>query len=294
MGVEGQQVAAGGGAMRRAVLHRSPSLQVIDFRCGARPGDASFDELHERFSVSVVRRGSFGYEVGRRRHELVPGATLIGHRGRVFRCTHDHHLAGDECLSFQLSDELAEAMAASRPGRQPATLPPTPRLAVLGALALQTAAGQTDLGLEEVALAYVAGVAALAAGEPQRQLRVGARDRKRAVEAALLLDERSTEPLGLEEVSGAAGLSPYHFLRLFRAVLGVTPHQYLLRTRLRRAAGKLAAGAAVTEVAYQVGFGDLSNFVRTFRRAAGVPPGAFRLATRRERRILQERLRPAR
>lgn len=77
-------------------------------------------------------------------------------------------------------------------------------------------------------------------------------------------------------------------------VLGVTPHQYLLRCRLRRAAGLLAdAERPVTEVAYEAGFADLSNFVRSFRRAAGVSPRAFRNATRGERKNLQERLRHA-
>jgi AraC-like DNA-binding protein len=74
----------------------------------------------------------------------------------------------------------------------------------------------------------------------------------------------------------------------------VTPHQYLLRCRLRRAAGLLADdGRPVTEVAYEAGFADLSNFVRSFRRAAGVSPRTFRKAARGERKILQERLRRA-
>jgi AraC family transcriptional regulator len=72
-------------------------------------------------------------------------------------------------------------------------------------------------------------------------------------------------------------MSAFHFLRVFSSVVGVTPHQYLLRARLRRAA-RLLAGSdrPVTDVAYDVGFGDLSNFVRTFHRAAGVSPRGFR------------------
>jgi len=74
-------------------------------------------------------------------------------------------------------------------------------------------------------------------------------------------------------------------------VLGVTPHQYLVRSRLKRAAKLLAQEEIpVTDVALDVGFADLSNFVRTFRRAAGVSPRGFRLAARGKRRIFQERL----
>ena len=86
------------------------------------------------------------------------------------------------------------------------------------------------------------------------------------------------------------GVSAFHFLRLFSRVLGVTPHQYLVRSRLRRAARLLADDDMdVTEIAYDVGFGDLSNFVRTFHRAAGVPPMKFRQAARGVRKISRAR-----
>ena len=71
----------------------------------------------------------------------------------------------------------------------------------------------------------------------------------------------------------------------------MTPHQYLVRSRLRRAARLLADDArSITDVAFDVGFGDLSNFVRTFHRAAGVSPRAFRRAAKGDRKILQDRL----
>jgi AraC-like DNA-binding protein len=80
-------------------------------------------------------------------------------------------------------------------------------------------------------------------------------------------------------------------LRVFASVLGLTPHQYLVRSRLRHAARLLADEArSITDVALDVGFGDLSNFVRTFHRAAGVSPGTFRRAARGDRKIFQDRL----
>ena len=61
----------------------------------------------------------------------------------------------------------------------------------------------------------------------------------------------------------------------------MTPHQYLVRARLRRAARLLAEDErSITDVALAVGFADLSNFVRTFRRAAGVSPGRFAKSAR--------------
>ena len=117
------------------------------------------------------------------------------------------------------------------------------------------------------------------------------RDRRRAVETALWIDANSQREINLEDAAGEAGISPFHFLRLFSGVLGVTPHQYLVRSRLRHAARLLADdGSSITDVAYDVGFGDLSNFVRTFHRAAGVSPRKFREASRGMRKIFQERL----
>ena len=85
-----------------------------------------------------------------------------------------------------------------------------------------------------------------------------------------------------------AGVSAYHFLRSFARVLGVTPHQYLVRSRLRHAARLLAErDRPITDIAFAVGFADLSNFVRSFRRAAGVSPRGFRRAARK---IRQDRL----
>jgi AraC-like DNA-binding protein len=111
------------------------------------------------------------------------------------------------------------------------------------------------------------------------------------VEAALWIDAHSADTINLEDAARQTGLSPFHFLRLFSAVLGVTPHQYLVRARLRHAARLLAEpDSAITDIAYDVGFGDLSNFVRSFHRAAGVSPRAFRQASRGNRKIFQERL----
>jgi AraC-like DNA-binding protein len=131
----------------------------------------------------------------------------------------------------------------------------------------------------------------LVSGKPRKPAAPTARDRRRAVEAALWIDDNSHTEIDLEQAARQAGLSPFHFLRLFSNALGVTPHQYLVRSRLRHAARLLTEeDIAVTDIAYDVGFGDLSNFVRTFHRAAGVSPTRFRQAAKGKRKILQEPL----
>lgn len=267
---------------------RSGSISVLDYRCSAGPGDRPFPEVHRAHSVSYVRHGSFGYRIRGEAFEMVAGSILVGHPGDEYLCTHDH-VCGDECLSFHLSPELAETIGDDVRIWRTGAVPPLPELMVLGELAQSAAAGANDLALDESALLFAGRFVALVSGRKRETRSTLPRDRRRAVEAALWLDAHSHEPVDLESTANAAGLSTFHFLRLFANVLGVTPHQYLVRSRLRRAAQLLAdEERSISDVALDVGFGDLSNFVRTFHRAAGVSPRRFRQAAKGDRKILQD------
>jgi AraC-like DNA-binding protein len=276
--------------MSSTTLLARPSMTVSDFRCSAAPEDEPFVERHRSHSISYVRKGSFGYHSRGRSHDLVAGSFLIGCPDAEFVCTHDH-VCGDECLSFFLAPDLVEAIGAGITAWQIGAAPPLSELMVLGELAQAAADGTSDIGLDEVGHLIAHRFVEVIGGEKRRRAAVTAQDRRRAVETALWLDAQSHREIGLEDAAGQAGVSPFHFLRLFSRVLGVTPHQYLVRSRLRRAARLLANDDRdVTDIAYDVGFGDLSNFVRTFHRAAGVPPKKFRQAARGMRKIFQERL----
>ncbi|WP_437877234.1 helix-turn-helix transcriptional regulator [Sorangium sp. So ce513] len=271
-------------------LARRDAISVLDYRCTAGPGDTPFVEQHGGFSISYVRKGSFGYRVRGRAFELVAGSLLVGHPGDEYMCTHDH-VAGDECLSFHLAPALVDAIGGRLDAWRVGGVPPLPELMVLGELAQAAAEGRSGVGLDEAGMLFAARFVDVVSGKPRRPPEAGPRDRRRAVEAALWVDAHAHEPIDLERAAREAGLSAFHFLRLFARVLGVTPHQYLVRARLRRAARLLADGAlSITDIAFEVGFGDLSNFVRTFSRAAGVSPRAFRQAARGERKLVQDRI----
>ena len=276
--------------MSSTTLYQRPSITVSDFRCSAVPGDKPFAEQHRCHSISYVRKGSFGYRSHGQGHELVAGSVLVGFPGTEFICTHDH-VCGDECLSFFLEPELVEATGGPSEAWQIGAAPPLPELMVLGELAQAAASGSSDIGLDEVGHLLAYRLVEVVSGKARRPAKVTARDRRRAVETALWIDAHSDQPIELEDAAAQAGVSPFHFLRLFSSVLGVTPHQYLVRSRLRHATRLLADDdKAVTDIAYDVGFGDLSNFTRTFHRAAGVSPLKFRQASRGMRKIFQERL----
>jgi len=270
---------------------RRGSLSVTDYRCRAERGETPYVERHSAHTISYVRRGSFGLDTRGQSFELVAGSVLMGHPGDEYMCRHDHVAGGDECLSFSLTPELVETLGGRRELWRVGGVAPLPKLGVLGELAQATAEQRTDLGLDEVGICFAARCIEVLSGTKRAATAERAVDRRRAVEAALWLDERAHEAIDLEGAARAVELSPFHFLRLFSRALGVTPHQYLVRARLRRAARLLSDGErSVTDVALEVGFGDLSNFVRTFHRAAGVSPRRFRSAARGERKILQERI----
>jgi len=277
-----------------AHLHSTPlllgdGLQIFDVRCSAGPGDPAPPEVHRAFVLAYVRSGSFGVRTERGSHQLVAGGFMTGAPGEVYACSHEHG-QGDTCLSFHLSPELVDSLGGERAaGWRSGGLPPEPELGMLAALGMAAAAGGTDVSLEEAALLLVDRFLARGGSHrPAWAQRVV--DRRRAVETALWMEAHADQRVPLATLARRAGLSTFHFLRVFTRVLGVTPHQYLVAARLRRAARLLAdPSRPVTDVAFEAGFGDLSHFVRTFRRAAGVSPGRFRRLPRAERKFLQAR-----
>jgi AraC family transcriptional regulator len=92
-----------------------------------------------------------------------------------------------------------------------------------------------------------------------------------------VIESRHTEPFAIAELASIACMSPCHFMRTFRDAVGVTPYQYLLRTRLRYVAIDLGTtNEPVSAIAFDAGFGDLSTFAGMFRRVFGLSPGRYR------------------
>jgi len=81
----------------------------------------------------------------------------------------------------------------------------------------------------------------------------------------------------LEGLARAAGLSPFHFAKLFKQSTGSTPHQYIVQRRLERATELLRSTEVnLSEVALECGFADQSHFANVFRRFVGVTPSQYR------------------
>ena len=275
------------GRARGVILAAGDGWSADDVICTSGPADRVFEERHEDVSVSLVVAGTFHYRSALGGGMMTPGSVLLGNPGTCYECGHEH-AEGDRCIAFHFTSDFFERLAADigarrgerffRVGRLPPLRALTPALAIVAA----GLAAPDDTAWEELAI-DVATVA----------LRVGARlpdgsggpppgAIARVTRSVRDIDRAPAERWSLARLASDARQSPYHYLRSFRAITGTTPHRYVSRARLRRAAARLVAGdARIAEVALDAGFDDLSAFNRAFRLELGVPPTAFRTAARR-------------
>ena len=268
-------------ALTTRVLASGPGWQASDIVCTAGPHDRPYEEQHEVACISAVTQGTFQYRTTSGAAVLAPGGLLLGNGGTGFECGHEH-ATGDRCLAFHFALEELEAIVAAVPGARRMTfaapnLPPLPRLLPLLAAAEAARDEGDGIDLEEIAFRLAGAVAATLCGSDATPHRASRRDERRVTSALRLIEAQGDAALSLGQLAREAATSPYHFLRTFRQVVGMTPHQFVLHRRLNRAAVHLrTSDAPVSAIAFDAGFGDLSTFNRRFRRLMGCSPGAYR------------------
>lgn len=266
-------------------LASGPGWSAHDVVCTSGPQDRPFEERHETVSIALVSAGTFQYRTTTGRALLGPGSLLLGNQGHCFECGHEHGV-GDRCLSFQYSPEFFEELLAALPGARrrefpTGHLPAVPELAVIVAEAEAARDGGDQAALEESALRLAGAVVRTLTGG-RRGRSPSRRDERRISDAVRRLEQTTHEPVRLDRLARDAAMSPYHFLRVFRQVIGLTPHQYILRTRLHRAALRLRrTDESVSVIAFDAGFNDLSTFNRRFLLLMGTTPRGFRRQLRR-------------
>jgi AraC family transcriptional regulator len=263
------------------ILVRGSDWSVTEFICGAGPDDRPYEERHDAVSMSAVIAGSFNYRSDVGQALMHPGSILLGNHGSCYQCRHDHGL-GDRCVSVQIAPayfaEIAATAAGSSRYRFPTPMLPASREILPQTAILEAASKAQDILYKEDILArLVATAVRVLSGNTTKATKVSAHDERRISRALSHIEAHSDEALDLDRLAAVAAMSKFHFLRVFRRTAGMTPYQYLLGLRLRRAAMRLLTSPEpISKVAYDCGFGDLSTFVNTFRDRFGMSPKAFR------------------
>jgi AraC family transcriptional regulator len=268
---------------RAHVLASGPGWSVTDVVCNAGPRDRPFEEQHKWSSIAVVVSGTFQYRSSAGEGLMVPGSLLLGNERDAFVCAHEHG-TGDRCVAFSYSPELlarlGEDLGVGERRFNAPRLPPARLLApfVAAASTLLTHAEPEALACEAVSLQLAARVMTLDGDLEMEPLpRCEPAALKRVTDVVRLMEREPDGLLTLRALADAAGLSPYHFLRTFSAITGTTPHQYILRARLRRAAVRLRVeDTRILDIALGCGFDDLSNFNKAFRAEFGSSPRGYR------------------
>jgi len=280
-----QRAATGAAGQASArVLAQGPGWSVADVLCTAGPQDRPFDERHNAVCVAWIAAGTFQYRSGAGRELMTPGSLLLGNAGQSFECGHEHGV-GDRCLSFRYAPEYFGRLAAdagirsSKPVFGALRLPPLRDLSPVLARAHAALSAAGAAAWEELGIDLAVQTLQLTHGLSRKSTSDAPSTLARVTRAVRGIEEHPADALSVDGLAREVRLSPYHFLRTFQCLTGVTPHQYILRTRLRHAAQRLATEPTqILDVALECGFGDASNFVRAFRTEFGVNPRAWRRA----------------
>jgi len=258
------------------VIAAATGWSVADVLCTSGPQDRPFEEQHTRYSIAMVVAGTFQYRSTLGAGLMAPGSVMLGNPGLAYECGHEH-AEGDRCVVFWYEPEYFEELTGSR--FRVAHVPPLRDLAplVVSAGAGAIGGGARDVAWEELAVQVAVRTAGLAARQSSNHDALPLNAAARVTRAIRAIDERPDANLGLATLARESRLSAYHYLRTFERLTGVTPHQYVIRARLRQAATQLVTERRkIIDVALDSGFGDVSNFNRAFRTEFGTNPRAYR------------------
>jgi AraC-like DNA-binding protein len=274
----------GSGHPEARILARGDGWGVEDVVCTSGPHDRPYEEQHPEFVIAIVTAGSFQYRAScsRTGRELMtPGSLLLGHPGQHFECGHEHG-AGDRCLSFRYAPGYFEKLttdggAATRAPFHALRLPPLRAMSPVVTRACAALAGSSAIAWEELSVQLAVQTARVERNAAPIRNGVTPAAVARVTRTLRMIERHPDARLTLGRLAREAALSPYHFLRIFESLTGVTPHQYILRQRLRHAAMRLIVEPGkVLDIALDSGFGDVSNFNRAFRAEFGLSPRAYR------------------
>jgi AraC-like DNA-binding protein len=238
---------------------------------------------HPRVHISVTLAGVFHARSSRGEVLSSPGLLLLGNAtdGYAYRHVDD---GGDRSVVFDYAESFLDEVSGSLGVRLRETrafgraaIPASTASADAVVLTQRALCTGEPEAVREAALTVAAVALTEDRGGVHSVMAPTSAQARRVAKTLRYVEAHSADDCSLSTLAAHAGLSSFHFLRVFRAMTGQTPRQFVIATRLRMAATSLrATRTPITEVALEAGFGDLSHFTTSFARAFGVSPRAYR------------------
>jgi AraC-like DNA-binding protein len=232
-------------------------------------------ERTELIVVTFVEHGAFDMREDGDWWRFSRHDVLLSTPGRRRCYRHLEAFPQDVCLSISFAPDVVEDAL----GRPPAgSLPPKVPAGSASTFALRWVLDALDSSCP-LTTESAAFHCALALGphrwEGTTPMSGAGAHTRRIREACATLAIRPEERHSLTSLAEHARMSPFHFARVFSELVGEPPHRYLVRARMRRAAGLLRQGASVTRASVESGFPDVAHFSRMFHRRYGIPPSRY-------------------
>ena len=248
-------------------IFSSDDMKVIIIESDGKNSCLQAKDYNPLPSISLPLSSHFNYITYKRNHQLHAGTTLF-ERGQIDYKVSKTRNSKDKTLSFLIDDEnlilpIAENEVTRVVGR---TVP-------INFLINKVLQSTSKLSTETLCLEIIEMALNI---NPMSPALVNTVNISQIDDSRHFIVNNFARDITIGDIARAACLSTFHFIRVFKKMLGYSPYQYLMAYRLERAKSLLKNDASVSDVAFDVGFNSLENFSYSFRKCTGLSPSEFK------------------
>ena len=272
------------------ILHQSDFYKITDFKCHCNVCSVSNPEYNESLTISFIRKGFFGYETFRRKDEVHAGRLLISKPGYEHIAS---HIDGQPDITTVFEFTAAFFKEMQKQYKQAAwflknndihslLLQSNPELDYLhSSIWKKVEKGiATNLQIDEMVIELLERVISVltnskpipAIADSLKQFHLATIENARA-----FIFENFSQDISLQQLAKHCLVSAFHFSRIFKAIMNISPHQYLIEIRLSHARALLTSSdQSISEIAFSCGFNSTEHFATAYRQRFGESPSSWR------------------